>query len=93
VAGIQQISWGNIAIALTDAIFGEQKAHACENACVCSRFTDALFALRFGFFRPGSCSCNLRVWLTAEESHQPFQILRRSRQVELLAHEAHPAQP
>src|SRR6266853_950591 len=45
------------------------------------------------FFRPGSCSCNLRGWLTAEESHQPFQVLRRGRQVELLAHEAHPAQP
>jgi hypothetical protein len=47
----------------------------------------------FGFFRPGSCSCNLRGWLSAEESHQPFQVLRCSRQVELLAHEAHPAQP
>jgi hypothetical protein len=23
----------------------------------------------FSFFRPGSCSCNLRDWLTAEESH------------------------
>src|SRR6266568_8153302 len=47
----------------------------------------------FSFFRPGSCSWNLRGWLTAEESHQPFQVLRRGRQVELLAHEAHPAQP
>src|SRR5713101_3735086 len=47
----------------------------------------------FSFFRPGSCSCNLRGWLTAEDSHQPFQVLRRGRQVELLAHEAHPAQP
>lgn len=44
-------------------------------------------------FRPGSCSCNLRGWLTAEESHQAFQVLRRGCQVELLAHEAHPAQP
>src|SRR6266567_7970031 len=47
----------------------------------------------FSFFRPGSCSCNLRGWLTAEESHQPFQVLRRGRQIELLAYEAHPAQP
>jgi hypothetical protein len=47
----------------------------------------------FSFFRPTSCSCNLRGWLTAEESHQPFQVLRRGCQVELLAHEAHPAQP
>ena len=45
----------------------------------------------FSFSRPGSCSCDLRGWLTAEESHQPFQVLRRCRQIELLAHEAHPA--
>ena len=45
------------------------------------------------FFRSGSCSCNLRGWLTAKESHQPLQVLRRGRQVELFAHEAHPAQP
>src|ERR1700726_1807377 len=45
----------------------------------------------FSFSRPGSCSCDLRGWLTAEESHQPFQVLHRCRQVELLAHEAHPA--
>jgi 2-polyprenyl-6-methoxyphenol hydroxylase-like FAD-dependent oxidoreductase len=45
------------------------------------------------FSRPGSCSCNLRGWLTAEESHQAFQVLRRGRQIELFAYEAHPAQP
>jgi hypothetical protein len=65
-----------------------------------SRFTTRFFVpagllvIRFfSFFRPGSCSCNLRGWLTAEESHQPFQVLHRGRQIELLAHEAHPAQP
>jgi hypothetical protein len=47
----------------------------------------------FSFFRPGSCSCNLRGSLTAEESHQAFQVLGRCRQVELFAYEAHPAQP
>src|SRR5579864_3274332 len=45
------------------------------------------------FSRPGSWSCNLRGWFTAEESHQPFQVLRRCRQIELFAYEAHPAQP
>jgi hypothetical protein len=45
----------------------------------------------FSFSRPGSCSCDLRGWLTAEESHQPFQVLHRCRQIELLTHEAHPA--
>ena len=65
-----------------------------------ARFTEALFhsgwsvVIRFfRFFRSGSCSCHRRGWLTAEESHQPFQVLRRGRQVELFAHEAHPAQP
>jgi len=47
----------------------------------------------FSFFRSGACSCNLRSLLTAEESYQPFQVLRGSRQIELLAHEAHPPQP
>jgi hypothetical protein len=26
----------------------------------------------FSFFRPGLCSCDLRGWLTAQESHQPL---------------------
>lgn len=47
----------------------------------------------FTFFRSGSCRCHLWSLLTAEESHQPFEVLRGSRQIELLAHEAHPAQP
>src|SRR5215469_16529635 len=65
-----------------------------------SRFTTrfsvptSLLVIRFFlFFRPGSCSCNLWGWFTAQESHQPFQVLRRGRQIELVAHEAHPAQP
>jgi hypothetical protein len=41
---------------------------------------------------PHSCSRKLRRWLTAEESHQPFEVLHRCRQVELLAYKAHPAQ-
>jgi len=43
------------------------------------------------FFMPGSCSCDLRRWLTAEESHQPFQVLRGCRQIELFANKAHSA--
>ena len=41
---------------------------------------------------PRSCSSILRGWFTAEEAYQPFEILYRSRQVELFAHEPHPAQ-
>ena len=51
------------------------------------------YSLLYSFFRPESCNCNLRGWLAVEDPHQPFQVLRRGRQLELLAYEAHPAQP
>ena len=44
------------------------------------------------FFTLRSSSCDLRGWLTAKEPHQSFEILYRSRHVELFAHEPHPAQ-
>src|SRR5439155_5632314 len=81
--------------------FHQQPSRECNRLCLLKNlgsrhafcpFWSPGYSL-FSFFRPGSCSCNLRSWLTAEESHQPFQVLRRGRQVELLAHEAHPAQP
>ena len=44
------------------------------------------------FFMLRSSGCDLRGWLKAKEPHQPFEILYGSRQVELFAHEPHPAQ-
>jgi len=92
--------WRNISIALKMPSPGEETAQAYENACVCSKTSSLQWAFLsyclpgyslLCFFMPRSCSCDLWSRLTAEEPHQPFQVLHCGRQVELLAHEAHPA--
>ena len=46
-----------------------------------------------GFSIPRSRGRQFGCGLAAQEPHQPFQVLHRRRQVELLAHEAQPTQP
>src|SRR5215467_2737801 len=65
-----------------------------KNPGLAARFSSyACRVIRFFVsFMLRSSGCDLRGWLKAKEPHQPFEILYGSRQVELFAHEPHPAQ-
>jgi hypothetical protein len=88
----------DVVVSLADRRYpGCERRLSRAASTACPKFTTHLFVpasllvIHFlCFSRPGSCSCNLRGWFTAKESHQPFQVLRRGRQIELFAYEAHP---
>ena len=77
---------------------GNPLANYCSQACVLKKSVGAVVFLRYfplsvssSLLTSHSGGCGLEFRPTAEEPHQPFEVLRGCSEVELLAYEAHPA--